>query len=39
MPDSVRTDALHPWNREFTWVDRVGPFRALSAEQVAQFAT
>jgi len=29
--------ALHPWNHGFTWVDSVGPFRRLSAEQVAQF--
>jgi len=28
---------LHPWNDEFTWVDRTGPFRRLSAEQAAAF--
>lgn len=28
---------LHPWNNDFTWVDRVGPFRRLTAAQVAQF--
>ncbi|MHB8662409.1 MAG: phytanoyl-CoA dioxygenase family protein [Acidimicrobiales bacterium] len=27
----------HPWNVGFEWVDRVGPFRQLSAEQVRQF--
>lgn len=27
----------HPWNRDFTWVDHEGPFRALTAEQVARF--
>ena len=37
MTDSVSTVALHPWNREFTWEDRTGPFRALTVEQVAQF--
>jgi ectoine hydroxylase-related dioxygenase (phytanoyl-CoA dioxygenase family) len=28
---------LHPWNRGFAWRDRTGPFRRLSAEQVAAF--
>ncbi len=28
---------LHPWNAGFSWTDRVGPFTALTAEQVAQF--
>ena len=28
---------LHPWNDGFTWIDRVGPFRRLSAAQVRQF--
>ena len=28
---------LHPWNRGFAWRDRTGPFRSLSAEQVAAF--
>ena len=28
---------LHPWNRGFTWTDRTGPFRQLTAEQVAAF--
>jgi hypothetical protein len=37
MADSVRTVALHPWNREFTWTDRVGPFTTLTDAQVAQF--
>ena len=37
MPDRVSTVALHPWNRDFTWVDRAGPFSTLTAEQVAQF--
>jgi phytanoyl-CoA hydroxylase len=27
----------HPWNTDFTWVDRTGPFRRLSEDQVAQF--
>src|SRR4029079_14029163 len=39
MPDTVSTVALHPWNTDFTWDDRVGPFSTLSAEQVAQFDT
>jgi len=28
---------LHPWNREFVWRDREGPFRRLSAGEVAAF--
>lgn len=28
---------LHPWNDEFEWVDRTGPFRRLTSEQVAGF--
>lgn len=28
---------LHPWNTGFSWRDRTGPFRFLSAAQVAQF--
>lgn len=27
----------HPWNSEFTWVDREGPFRRLTQERVEQF--
>ncbi len=27
----------HPWNTEFTWFDREGPFRRLTSEQVSQF--
>ncbi len=27
----------HPWNTEFEWADRVGPFSRLSFEQVRQF--
>ena len=37
MPDTVSTVALHPWNTDFRWDDRTGPFSTLSAEQVAQF--
>jgi len=29
--------ALHPWNTGFSWTDCHGPFRALSADQAAQF--
>src|ERR1700674_4638855 len=28
---------LHPWNTGFEWQDRSGPYRFLTAEQVAQF--
>ena len=28
---------LHPWNCDFTWTDRTGPFRRLTVEQVEQF--
>jgi hypothetical protein len=27
----------HPWNTEFTWVDRTGPFRRLTQQQAEQF--
>jgi phytanoyl-CoA hydroxylase len=27
----------HPWNTGFTWVDREGPFRTLTADQVARY--
>lgn len=29
--------ARHPWNVDFTWQDHPGPFRRLTAEQVAAF--
>src|SRR6478609_2861720 len=28
---------LHPWNVDFAWEDHPGPFRRLTAEQVAAF--
>jgi phytanoyl-CoA hydroxylase len=28
---------LHAWNREFTWQDHAGPFRALTDDQVRRF--
>lgn len=37
MGSSAPAVERHPWNTDFTWVDREGPFRRLSAEQVAQF--
>ena len=37
MSETTTTVRLHPWNTGFTWVDRTGPFRALGADQVAQF--
>jgi len=37
MGSSAPDVERHPWNTDFTWVDREGPFRRLSAEQVAQF--
>jgi len=27
----------HPWNTEFTWVDRTGPFRRITQAQAEQF--
>lgn len=36
MGDDDRLE-LHPWNQGFTWVDRTGPFRRLTPDQVAQF--
>ncbi len=29
----------HPWNTDFEWADRTGPFRLLEPEQVKQFDT
>jgi ectoine hydroxylase-related dioxygenase (phytanoyl-CoA dioxygenase family) len=37
VSETTTTVRLHPWNTGFTWVDRTGPFRALGADQVAQF--
>jgi ectoine hydroxylase-related dioxygenase (phytanoyl-CoA dioxygenase family) len=37
VSETTTTVRLHPWNAAFTWVDRTGPFRALEADQVAQF--
>ncbi len=35
---SVETVGVrHPWNQDFTWQDRVGPFATLTEEQVAAF--
>ncbi len=31
------TAARHPWNTGFTWQDREGPFRRLTADQAGQF--
>jgi len=38
-PDTAMTGVpeLHPWNRGFEWTDRTGPFRRLSADEVARF--
>lgn len=32
-PPAIR----HPWNRDFVWIDRTGPFRRLTNSQVADF--
>mgnify|MGYP003439378805 CR=1 FL=1 len=32
MPETPTTTRLHPWNRDFRWIDRTGPFRTLTAE-------
>ena len=37
VTDTPTTVRRHPWNREFTWVDRTGPFRSLTADQVAHY--
>ncbi|HEU0171705.1 MAG TPA: phytanoyl-CoA dioxygenase family protein [Acidimicrobiales bacterium] len=37
MTDTPAATRLHPWNTGFTWADRPGPFRTLSAAQVAHF--
>jgi hypothetical protein len=26
----------HPWNTEFTWIDRTGPFRRITVEQASK---
>lgn len=35
VPDP--TVERHPWNTEFTWGDRTGPFRRITPEQAEQF--
>ena len=37
MTETPAATRLHPWNRDFRWIDRAGPFRTLTADQVAQF--
>jgi phytanoyl-CoA hydroxylase len=37
VTDTPAATRLHPWNTGFTWADRPGPFRTLSAAQVAHF--
>jgi phytanoyl-CoA hydroxylase len=37
VTDTPATTRLHPWNTGFTWADRPGPFRTLTAAQVAHF--
>jgi ectoine hydroxylase-related dioxygenase (phytanoyl-CoA dioxygenase family) len=37
VTDTPAATRLHPWNTGFTWADRPGPFRTLTAAQVAQF--
>jgi ectoine hydroxylase-related dioxygenase (phytanoyl-CoA dioxygenase family) len=37
MGPSATDVELHPWNTDFTWADRTGPFRRLTDMQVAQF--
>jgi phytanoyl-CoA hydroxylase len=37
VTDTPAATRLHPWNTRFTWTDRPGPFRTLTAAQVAQF--
>jgi phytanoyl-CoA hydroxylase len=37
VTDTPAATRLHPWNTGFTWADRPGPFRTLTAEQVAWF--
>lgn len=36
MPSTLDLQ-LHPWNTGFAWADHAGPFRRLSAEEVARF--
>ncbi len=37
MTETPAATRLHPWNTDFTWTDRTGPFRTLTADQVEQF--
>jgi phytanoyl-CoA hydroxylase len=37
MTSSAKTIKRHPWNVDFDWLDRTGPFRRLTEEQVRQF--
>jgi phytanoyl-CoA hydroxylase len=34
---SSTTIRRHPWNTDFEWIDRSGPFRRLSADEARQF--
>ncbi len=33
----MTTLPLHPWNREFTWVDHSGPFRRITGDQAQAY--
>jgi phytanoyl-CoA hydroxylase len=37
MTSAQTTIRRHPWNTDFSWVDRTGPFRLLTEDQVRQF--
>lgn len=37
MSETPATVRRHPWNTDFTWVDRQGPFHTLTADQVAHY--
>jgi ectoine hydroxylase-related dioxygenase (phytanoyl-CoA dioxygenase family) len=37
MSETIATVRSHPWNTDFTWIDREGPFRTLTPDQVAHY--
>lgn len=37
MAQTLADVRRHPWNVDFTWADRTGPFRALTEEQAGRY--
>jgi ectoine hydroxylase-related dioxygenase (phytanoyl-CoA dioxygenase family) len=37
MSETIATVRRHPWNTDFAWIDREGPFRTLTSDHVAHY--